>query len=59
MNEDKKLKQRYEIDNKYKWNIKEMYADDEAWEADFASLDELVNTAAYFEGRLGESARTL
>lgn len=59
MNEDKKLKQRYEIDNKYKWNIKEMYADDEAWEADFASLDELVNTAAYFEGRLGESAITL
>ena len=59
MNEDKKLKQRDEIDVRYKWNIEEMYADDEAWEADFALLDEMADKAAAFEGRLGESATTL
>ena len=42
MNENKKLRQRDEIDNRYKWNIQDMYADDAAWEADFSVLDSMA-----------------
>ena len=31
----KKLRQREEIDDRYKWNIAAMYGDEKEWEKDF------------------------
>ena len=42
MADSKKLKQREDIDRKYKWNIEAMYADETEWEADYAKSEELA-----------------
>ena len=42
------LKERNEIDPKYQWDLSDLYASDEAWEADFASIDNGSNT---FDGK--------
>ncbi|MDP2814883.1 MAG: hypothetical protein Q8N92_10605 [Erysipelotrichaceae bacterium] len=41
------------------WNLTPIYADDAAWEADFADVDTRGVKAADFQGRLGESAQVL
>lgn len=41
------------------WNLEAIYADDQAWEQDFASLKEQVPGLVSYKGRLGESAETL
>ena len=46
MSDSKKLKQREEIDDRYKWNIKAMYADEETWEKDFHRAEELAERFA-------------
>ncbi len=56
---NKKIKLRGEIDNKYKWNIEAMYADDEAWNADYAKVSELAEDFMKYKGKLTESADTL
>ena len=56
MSDSKKLKQREEIDDRYKWNIKAMYADEETWEKDFHRAEELAERFAGYAGTLGESA---
>lgn len=59
MSDSKKLKQREEIDEKYKWNIAAMYADEELWEADYRKAGELAKEFAAYSGTLGESAQRL
>lgn len=41
------------------WDLASLYADDQAWEKDFAELETRIPTFDSFQGRLGESAATL
>ncbi len=56
---DKKLKQRNEIPNQYKWNIEAMYPDESQWEKDVADSIEKAAAFSKFQGKLTESAPTL
>lgn len=51
--------ERSEIDPAYQWNLADIYADNGAWEAEFARLEGAIPGAAEYRGRLGESAATL
>ena len=53
------IKQRSEIPDKYKWDIEDMYASDEQWEADLKDGLTLAGQLSSFEGRLGEDAQML
>jgi oligoendopeptidase F len=53
------IKQRSEIPDKYKWDIEDMYASDEQWEADLKDGLTLADQLSSYEGRLGEDAQTL
>ena len=50
---------REEIPQQYKWKMEDLYATDEAWEADFAKLQAGIEDIKKFEGTLGESAENL
>ena len=41
------------------WDLRDLFADEPAWEAEFAALDAALAEVAPFQGRLGESAATL
>lgn len=56
---NKKLKKRSEIDQKYKWKIEAMYADDQAWQADIDQVLSMSEEFSSYQGRLTESAATL
>ena len=56
---DKKLKQRNEIPNEYKWNIQAMYPDESQWDKDVAESVEKAEAFAKFKGKLTESSATL
>ncbi|MBD3402304.1 M48 family metalloprotease, partial [candidate division GN15 bacterium] len=53
------IPQRQDIDEQHKWNLADIYATDDAWEADFGKARELIEQAESFRGRLAESARVL
>ncbi|MFH1686264.1 MAG: oligoendopeptidase F [bacterium] len=53
------LPARDQIEDKHKWNLADMYADDNAWEADYGRAKELIAKAAQFTGRLAESPAVL
>lgn len=53
------LLKRSEIDDKYKWNLNDIYQTEEAWENDFNWLNENVVNYKNFEGTLGNSAQDL
>jgi oligoendopeptidase F len=50
---------RQEIQQKYKWDLESVYADDAGWEKDFAKVKELSEQIKGYSGRLGEGAKTL
>ncbi|UCE65014.1 MAG: oligoendopeptidase F [Candidatus Zixiibacteriota bacterium] len=54
-----KARQRSEIDDKYKWNLEDIYADTIAWQADFDHLQSRMGELENYKGRLGESTETL
>lgn len=56
---NKKLKNRTEIDQKYKWKIEDMYADAEAWQQDIDAVLAMTEDFGSYAGRLTESAQTL
>lgn len=56
---NKKLKNRNEIDQKYKWKIEEMYADAASWEKDIQQVLAMTEDFGGYAGRLTESAGTL
>jgi len=56
---NKKLRNREEIPQKYKWNIEAMYADDLAWEADIKDVLDAVDKFGAYQGRLTADAATL
>ena len=41
------------------WDLSDLFADESAWETEFAALDAALAEVAPFQGRLGESAATL
>ena len=57
--EENKIRQRHEIPAEDKWAIEDLYATDEAWEAELATLAEDQSVMAGFAGHLGESAEKL
>jgi len=50
----KTIPAREEIDPQFKWTVEDLYATEEAWQADFAKAEQLVKEGAAFQGRLGE-----
>lgn len=56
---NKKLKNRNEIDQKYKWKIEDMYADAAAWEQDIQAVLAMTEEFGAYAGKLTESAQTL
>lgn len=55
----KNLKERNSIDNKYKWNIEEMYSNEADWEADFKSAMDQAEEYSKFSGNLGKNGEAL
>ncbi|MBF0699239.1 oligoendopeptidase F [Streptococcus danieliae] len=51
--------ERHEIQEKYTWDLTSVFADDQAWREEFASLEADVAKAADLEGQLLESAQRL
>jgi oligoendopeptidase F len=50
---------RNDIDEKYKWNLKDIYISDEEWEKDFKWVEDNINGYSQFEGNLFSSAENL
>ncbi len=59
MEETKRIPRREEIPAEDKWAIEDLYAADEAWEAELSTLADDQTYLASFAGRLGESGETL
>lgn len=53
------LRNRDEIDNSYKWNLKDIFESDEKWEDDFSALSEKAVQLPEFKGKLHQSANDL
>jgi oligoendopeptidase F len=50
---------REQIQDKYKWNLQDIYPSDEMWEKDFACVESKIDRYGQFIGKLGESAETM
>ncbi len=57
--ESGELMKRSEIDQKYKWDLTDIYESEDEWEADYKAAAEMVDEYSNFEGKLGNSAETL
>lgn len=53
------IPKREEIDEKYKWNLKDIYKSDDDWENDFRWIEQNINNYKSFEGQLALSAEKL
>ncbi|WP_337872323.1 oligoendopeptidase F [Ignavibacterium sp.] len=53
------LPERDQIDEKYKWNLKDIYESDEHWENDYKWIEEHLNKYSNYRGKLTESADKL
>ncbi len=53
------LRTRDEIDISYKWNLKDIYENDEQWEEDFSALSKKAVLLPEFKGKLNQSAKDL
>jgi oligoendopeptidase F len=52
-------KKREEIEEKYKWDLKKVYADESIWEDDFKKLQQMVGQIAALQGTMAESPQAL
>jgi len=50
---------RDEIEEHYKWNLKDIYSSDEDWEKDFKIVEQTINGYVQFEGRITDSSENL
>ncbi|MDD7409100.1 MAG: oligoendopeptidase F [Anaerovoracaceae bacterium] len=58
MGEIKKVRTRDQIDDRYKWNIADMYPDEDLWEKDFSEAEkEAEEFAEKYSGRMGENGK--
>lgn len=53
------LMQRDKIEDKYKWNLKDIYETEELWEEDFKYVKSKIEEYKTYEGTIGNSADTL
>ena len=51
--------ERSNIDETHKWDLRSIYADDEAWEAAYETTADRIDELREYEGRVTESADTL
>jgi len=51
---EKKVPERGDIEEKYKWDLSVVYSSLTAWESDYASVDSLVKQACSFRGHLAD-----
>jgi len=51
--------EREQIEEKYKWNLKDIYATDELWEKDFTLVEQKISEYGRFAGKLTHSAKSL
>ncbi|SNX52702.1 oligoendopeptidase F [Thermoanaerobacterium sp. RBIITD] len=49
---DKKLKDRKDIDDKYKWRLEDIYANDEDWNKDYDNVKKLINDILNYKGKI-------
>jgi len=54
-----RLRKRHEVPKEYTWDLESVYPTDEAWEQDFRKVTEMIPRLAGFQGKVGESGRTL
>lgn len=54
-----KLPIRSEIDDKYKWQLEDIYSDNSLWEEDYKDLSEKADDFTEYAGRLNESGELL
>jgi len=54
-----KLKERSEIPSKYKWDVQSMYENDQKWEADFETAQELIEIVNALKGIVTDNADNL
>ena len=59
MSETNRIRERHEIPVEDTWATEDLFATDEAWEAELATLADVQKQLAAFAGRLGESGKTL
>ena len=59
MLQSKQIPQRKEIEDKYKWQVERIYANEAAWRTDCQKIKELLPKADDFAGRLSESPEAL
>lgn len=57
--EVKKVPQRSEIPDEYKWRVEDIYPTDSEWEKDFSRVEQLLPEMEKFKGQLEESGRKL
>lgn len=57
--ESKAIPTRDQIDDRYKWNLGDLYPSDQDWETDVNKVHEYIDKAPDFMGRLHESPETL
>ncbi len=55
----KELLTRDQVEDKYKWNLKDIYPDEEKWKQDFDWIEVNLKNYKQFEGKLAESLETL
>jgi oligoendopeptidase F len=53
------IPKREDIDENYKWNLKDIYKSDDDWENDFKWVEQNLKNISRFEGKLGNSAEDL
>ena len=56
---DMAIPKREDVDEKYTWDLRDMFASDEAWKSEYESLKNIPEGYEKYRGRLGESAETL
>ena len=55
----KKVRQRSEIEDRFKWRLDHMYDSDELWRIDLAKVKEMIGKIPSYQGKLGDSGEML
>jgi len=53
------LPERKDIDDKYKWNLADIYPSDAEWESDYTKVQSELSSFKRFEGKIAESPKML
>ena len=51
------LRKREDIEQKYKWNLKDIYASDEAWETDYQRVSKKIDEVAALNNKVAENPK--